>query len=454
MIRNSEELSSKGNAKGRKAILDIIEYALDQVNSYNLIRDLVKFQDYLKIGSLTFDLDKVKNLFVVGGGKQVTFAAAALEDVLGDRISKGIVVEKRGWGCRTRRIRVVEGGHPIPDRGSISGAEEIIRVSKEADKDDLVIVCVTGGCTSLTTLPPKGITLEEVVKVFDLLLRSGAPIEDMNTVRKHLSQVGGGKLSMLIHPAETVGLVAVDEVAGLPWGPTVPDTTTFSDAIHVLTKYSLWNAVPASIQEYLERADPLEDTPKMNDFERNRVRVRNLVFADNKMLCKAAERRAAELGMNASIISTSIEGEAKDAGVVLASIAKEIEKSSRPLKPPCVIIAGGETIVTLTGDHGEGGRNQELALAAALKIAGSKRTVIASIGTDGTDGPTDIAGGIVDGYTLEEAKHTGIDIFEHLKRHDSASAFRKLGDAIYTENTGTNLMDLMLVYVGEQDNKQ
>jgi glycerate 2-kinase len=449
MIRNSEELSSRGKVKGRKIVLDVIEYALQQVNSYNLVRDLVRLQGNLSIDSLTFNLDRIGNVFVVGGGKQVTFAAAALEDILGDRISKGVVIEKRGWGRRTKRIRVIEGGHPIPDNGSVNGAEEIIGIANEADKDDLVIACVTGGCTSLATLPPKGISLEEVVEVFDLLLRSGAPIEDMNAARKHLSQLGGGKLSMLTHPAEIVGLIAVDEVAGLPWGPTVPDTTTFSDAIGILRKYDLWNTVPASGQKYFERADPLEETPKVDDFERNDIKVHNIVFADNGMLCKAAEKRANALGMNVSIISTSIEGEAKDVGVVLASIAKEVEKYSKPFRAPCILVAGGETTVTLTGDHGEGGRNQELALAAALKIAGSKRTVIASIGTDGTDGTSDIAGAIVDGYTLEESKNTGTDLFQHLKRHDSSSVFRTLGDAIYTENTGTNLMDLMLVYVGE-----
>jgi len=451
MIKNSEKLSSKGNAKGRKIVLDIIEYALEQVNSYNLVRDLIEFQGDLRIDSLVYNPDEINNIFVVGGGKQVTFAAAALEDVLGDIISEGVVVEKRGWGRKTQRIRVIEGGHPIPDIGSINGAEEIIRIANKADRNDLVIVCVTGGCTSLTALPPKGITLEETAEVFDLLLRSGAPIQDVNIVRKHLSQLGGGKLSMLIDPAETIGLIAVDEVAGLPWGPTVPDTTTFLDAIQILTKYDLWNVVPRSIRTCFERADPLQETPKADDFDRRDVRVHNLVFAENGMLCRAAERRASELGLSASILSTSIEGEAKDVGAFLASTAKEVEKNTGPSKPPCLLVAGGETTVTITGDHGEGGRNQELALAAALKIVGSRRTVIASIGTDGIDGTSDIAGGLVDGYTLEEAKNSGLDLFEYLKRHDSSSAFRKLGDAIYTDNTGTNLMDLMLVYVGEQN---
>lgn len=449
IILNSETLSSKGNVQGRKVVLDIIEDALEHVDCYNLTKNLMEFRNNLRIGSLIYDLRKVREIFVVGAGKQVTFVAAAIEDLLEDRICEGLVVEKRGWGCKTRRIAVVEGGHPIPDEDSVNGAQEIARIARRAGEGDLVIVCVTGGCTSLAALPPKGVTLEEVREVFDLLLRSGAPLQDMNTVRKHLSQIGGGKLSMMVHPAETVGLIAVDELAGLPWGPTVPDTTTFSDAMHVLRRYDLYDKVPLSVMSYLERADPLEETPKRSDFERNGVRARNLIFAENGMLCRAAEARAIELGMTGAIVSTSVEGEAKDVGAVLASISREIESNARPFEPPCILIAGGETTVSITGDSGEGGRNQELALAAALKIAGSKRTVMASIGTDGTDGPTDIAGAIVDGYTLRSASEVGIDLFEQLKRHDSSYVFRKLNDAIYTGNTRTNLMDLMIVYVGK-----
>jgi len=450
MIKNVDQLVSKGNVQGRKTVLDVVEHALEQVNSYNLVKELVKFQEDLRIGSLTYDLSKIDEVFVVGGGKQVTFVAAALEEVLGDRISEGLVVEKRGWGRKTNRITMVEGGHPLPDNGSVKGAKEIARIAEKADENDLVIVCVTGGCTSLITLPPNGLTLEDVREVYSLLLKSGAPIEDMNTVRKHLSRLGGGKLSMLIHPAELVGLIAIDEVVGLPWGPTVPDTTTFSDAVNVLLRYDLWDKVPEPARKCLERADPVEETPKRSDFERAGVRIHNLVFAENKMLCRAAEKRAVELGLNAAIISTLIEGEARDVAAVLVGVAKEIERNDRPFKAPCILIAGGETTVNIVGEPGEGGRNQELALAAAWRIAGSERIVLASIGTDGTDGPTDIAGAIVDGYTLDRAGKMGINLPERLKRHDSSPIFRKLSDAIYTENTGTNLMDLMIVCVAKQ----
>ena len=447
IIRNWDELTSKGNIHGRETVLKIVEGSLEQVNSYDLVKEQIKLDDGLRIGPLKYDLKKIENIFVIGGGKQVTFVASALEDVLQDRIRGGVVVEKKGWGCKTKRIKVVEGGHPIPDQSSVKGAEEIVRIATRAEKDDLVVVCVTGGCTSLTMLPPERITLEDAREVCRLMLNSGAPIEDMNTVRKHLSQMGGGKLSILAHPAEVVSLVAVDEVAGAAWGPSVPDTTTFSDAKRVLIRHDLWAKVPSSVRDYFERSDVREETPKSSDFGRMGVRAHHVIFSENGMLCRAAERKASELGLRAVTISTSVEGEAKDVGVVLASIAREIEKNEQPFKPPCALVAGGETTVTIIGKHGEGGRNQELALAAALKIAGSKKITIVSVGTDGTDGPTDIAGAIVDGYSLENATSAGIDLVECLKAHDSSNAFRRLHDAIYTGDTGTNLMDLMIIYV-------
>jgi glycerate 2-kinase len=446
IIRNWDELTSKGNVQGREIVLKIIEHALEDVNSFYLVKKNVKVNNELTIGPLKYDLTRIDDIFVVGGGKQVTFVASALEEILGQRISEGVVVEKKGWGCKTRAIRVVEGGHPIPDNGSVEGAEEIVRIVKKAKENDLVIVCVTGGCTSLTMLPVEGITLEDTRIVSQLMLETGAPIEDMNTVRKHLSQVAGGKLAMLTD-AELVSLIAVDEVAGVPWGPTVPDTTSFSDAKHVLIRYDLWAKVPDSVRDLFERADMLQETPKAIDFERTRIKAQHSVFAENKILCRAAERKSTELGLAGATISTSIEGEAKDVGIVLASIAREIERNGKPFNPPCVLVAGGETTVTLRHAHGEGGRNQELTLAAALKIAGSKKITVASIGTDGTDGPTDIAGAIVDGYTLERSEELRVNMLEGLEKHDSSNVFRKLGDAVYTSNTGTNLMDLIVIFV-------
>lgn len=428
-------------------MLDIAESAISEVSFYDLIKRQVRLDDTLRVGSRSYDLDNIGDIFVVGGGKYVSYVAAALEDILQDRISAGIVVEKEGCGSETKRIVVTHGGHPLPDASGADGANEVVKLVRRADEDDLVIVCVTGGCTSLLTLPPNGITIEEVREVFDLLLRSGAPIEDVNTVRKHLSRLGGGKLTMLVRSAEILSLIAMDEVAGLPWGPSVADSTTFVDAIGVLKTYGLWENVPDSVRNYFEKADPAEETPKSGDFARAGARNSNVIFAHNGFLCEAALRRATELRFRTVIVSTGIEGEAKHVATVLASMAKEIEKNSRPLAPPCVLIAGGETTVTITDERGRGGRNQEFALAAALKITRSENIVVASIGTDGTDGPTDIAGAIVDGYTLDQAESAGIDGFQQLKRHNSSYVLANVNDAIYTYDTKTNLMDLIILFV-------
>src|SRR5208337_371475 len=318
ILRNWNELATKGNVRGREIVLKVIDYALEQVDSTNLVKEQVRLDGSLRIGSLKYDLREIENIFVVGGGKQVTFVASALEEILGERIHEGIVVEKKGSGCRTKTIKVIEGGHPIPDNGSIEGAKEILRLVKEAKKSDLVIACVTGGCTSLTMLPPEGITLEDVRIVSQLMLNCGAPIEDMNTVRKHLSQLGGGKLAVTARSAELVSLIAIDEVAGAPWGPTVPDTTFFSDARRVLRWYELWDKAPTSVRDYFEKADMLQESPKATDFERMKLKTQLVVFAENKMLCQAAERKAAELGLRAATISTTIEGEAKDVGLIFA----------------------------------------------------------------------------------------------------------------------------------------
>jgi len=453
IIGNTNELISKGNSSGRKIILDIIESAIEHANFYSLLRERIRIDGALRIDSLYYDLETIDEIFVVGAGKNVSFVAAAVEEILGDRISEGAVVEKRGWGRKTKKIVVLEGGHPLPDEGSVRGAQNMINIADKADEDDLVIACVTGGCTSLLALPPDEITLDETRETFELLLKSGATVEEMNAVRKHLSRTAGGKLSVILHPAEILSLIGVDEVVGRPWGPTVPDTTYFADAIRVLKRYDLWDSTPKSVRTYFENADPRHETPKVDDFDRMGIRNQNVIFANNEMLCRAAETRAKELGVSSAILTTRLEGEARDVAIVLMSIAKEISTNARPFAPPCVLIIGGETTVTIRGESGVGGRNQELSLAAAIEIAGDKNVVIASIGTDGTDGPTNVAGAIVDGYTMDQIKRQHVDPFQALKMHNSSFVFSKLGDAIRTDDTGTNLMDLVLVYVGTAEIK-
>jgi len=448
IIKNMDELLSKGNREGRRVALEILEHALKRVNAYNAVKNAIRLKDdELKIGEFRYDLSKLRNIYVLGAGKATFEIAKALEDILQDRIKRGVIIEKRGRREKLNRIKVFEAGHPIPDEAGMRGAIEVAKLAKEADEGDLVLVAVTGGCSALMPLPAEGLTLEDKRRVTDLLLRCGARLDEINTVRKHLSAIKGGRLALMIHPAEMVNLIVIDEVAGKPWGPTIPDTTTFKDAVEVLKKYNLWDTVPPAVRLHLEKAESNTETPKPEEFEAIGVKSKTLILARNADACETAAEKAEKLGYRASILTTVLEGESKDVGVVLSAVAKEVESKGRPIKPPCVIISGGETTVTIDGDAGEGGRNQELTLSASLKIAGNERIVIASLGTDGTDGPTDIAGAIVDGYTVSRAEAMGVNIEHELKKHNSSPVFRMLKDAVYTGPTGTNVMDIQVIVV-------
>jgi glycerate-2-kinase len=449
IIKNRDELLSHGSRDGRRIVLDVLESAICAMDGRKLVRESVAMEgDSLRVGCLMFDLSKIGDVYVIGGGKGSSSIAEGLEEILGSKIKKGLIIEKVGQGRQLKWVDVREAAHPVPDEDGVRATKEILEIADNANANDLVFVCVSGGCSALMTLPVDGITLDDVRELTEQLLMCGAPLRDINTVRKHISQVMGGRLAIRAHRAQTVGLIIVDEVEGLPWGPTVPDTTTFQDALHVLKKYRLLDAVPVSVRQHLEKENPEQESPKLLDFQRAKVKVHNLVLANSESICEAAQKRVEELGCNAMILSAVLEGESREAGTMLACIAREVEEHMRPLHPPCVLIVGGETTVTIRGPHGEGGRNQEFALAASMKIEGSRKTVIASVDTDGTDGPTDAAGAIADGYTAERARKMKMDVYENLAKHNSYQIFRQLEDAIFTRPTGTNVMDLRLAYIG------
>jgi glycerate-2-kinase len=448
LIKNSEELLLKGNIKGRRVALQVLEYALKKVDTYNAVKRIIGVEeDRLFVGEIEYELLKLHNIYVLGAGKSSFEIAKALENTLQERIKDGVIIEKRGMGKKLSKIRVFEAGHPIPDESGLEGAVEIAKLANQVDEGDLVFLAITGGCSALMPLPAEGLTLEDKKTVNRLLLKCGAAIEEINTVRKHLSKIKGGRLALMIHPAEMVNLIVMDEVAGKPWGPTISDETTFEDAVAVLIKYNLWEIIPENVRIHLENADKKSDTPKEEEFEALGVKASTFILTSNADACEAAAEEAERFGYNASILTTSLEGESKDVGIALSTVAREVESECRPIKSPCVIVSGGETTVTMIGEVGEGGRNQELALSASLKIAGSKHIVLASLGTDGTDGPTEIAGAIVDGYTVSRAQQIGLDLVSELKNHNSSYVFKKLGDALYTGPTGTNVMDLQVIVV-------
>jgi len=444
-VRNVQEL--------RRTALDIFGAALKAVDPAEAIRRHVHREgSFLKAGSSTFDLSQIRNIFVVGAGKASAPMGAALEEILQDRITEGLLVTKYGHLGPVRRIRLLEAGHPVPDEAGLQAARAILDLVERAGEGDLVIVLISGGGSALLPSPVEGVTLEEKQKLTGLLLACGATIKEINAVRKHLSRIKGGRLAQVAFPAKVLALILSDVVGdpldAIASGPTAPDPTTFTTAFEILRSYRLLDQVPSSILKHLEAGleGRIAETPKANDplFEG----VANVIVGSNLLALLAAKARAEELGLRTLILSSSIEGETREVAKVHGAIAREVRSTGHPIPPPACLVSGGETTVTLKG-RGKGGRNQEFVLAAALEIEGLSKVVVLSCGTDGTDGPTDAAGALADGETLARAKALGLDPTRFLGENDSYHFFQALGDLVITGPTNTNVMDIRLILVGE-----
>ena len=446
-IKNRRQLLSHGLRKEREAALNIIDYALTATDPYRATKELVNLDgQILRIGELQFDLLQKGNIYVLGMGKATFPIAKALEEILSSRISAGIIIVKRGQSGTLNRITIREASHPIPDRDGWLAAQELVVLAKAAKKGDVVLCAITGGSSALAPLPVPGISLQDKRRVTELLLNSGATIREINAVRKHISRIKGGRLAQAIFPATVINLT-VSDVTGDPLdyitGPTVPDTSTFTDAIAALERHNLVGKVPKSVLNYLQTATPEMETPK--DF--SGLPVYSFILVKSKAICEAAAEKARILGHSPMILSSCLESDSREAGSIFTAIAREIQSYQRPLPPPCAIIAGGETTVVIHDKPGQGGPNQEFVLGAALKLNESDRAVIAAIDSDGTDGPTDIAGGIVDASTVTRASEQKLNIFAQLTCHNTSHVLQKLGDAIITGHTGTNVNDLKLMLV-------
>lgn len=452
MSRMLPNLPPEAERKRRRAIaLNLVNAALAAVEpAAALKRQLRLVGDRLQVGDRTYDLRRYRRVLVVGGGKAGAPMAQAVEAILGDRISAGIVNVKYGYTAPTRIVELNQAGHPIPDEKGVAGAQKMADLVRGATEDDLVIALISGGGSALTVLPSPGISLADKRRLTDALLRSGANINEMNAVRKHLSQVKGGGLARLAYPAEIITLMLSD-VVGSPLdviasGPTVPDTSTFQDAWAVLESHGLVEELPKSIADQLRAglAGEAPETPKPGDAIF--ARCHNVVIASNEIAAQAAVEQARQDRLNPLLLSTFVEGEAREVARVVAGIAKEMAYSGNPVRPPACVVLGGETTVTVKG-HGLGGRNQELALAAAVQIAGLPDATILTLATDGSDGPTDAAGAIVDGDTCRRARELGLDPQQFLADDDSYHFFQRLGDLVITGPTNTNVNDLTFVLV-------
>jgi glycerate 2-kinase len=435
----------------RKDAEAIFRSGVKAVDPVKAIGRHVRRQDeILKVGGKDYNLKYFSRVIVVGVGKASAAMAQSLEELLGDRLKEGLVQVKYGHSLPLRKIRIVEAGHPVPDKSGIEGAHQIVQLVKSATEKDLLIFLISGGGSALLPSPVEGLTIEDEQHTTQILLESGANIHEINAIRKHISQVKGGRLARLAYPATLVSLflsdVIGDNLDSIASGPTVPDSSTFGDCVHILEKYRIKNQLPSAVREHLEKGmrGEVEETPKADDpaFKH----TQNMIIGSNILALKAAKSNADELGYNSLILSTFIEGETREVAKVHAAIAKEILKRDLPVRRPACIISGGETTVTIRG-KGLGGRNQEFVLAAAIDVDGLEDVVILSGGTDGTDGPTDAAGAIADGLTVKRAKSMGLDPKRYLRENDSYHFFQALGDLLITGPTFTNVMDLRLVIV-------
>ena len=454
-IKNREELVRNGETqldrKARDLALKSLEAALKAVDPKQIMKSKLSLKDStLSIEDYVFDLNKFRNVYVVGGGKASGSMAEALEQILGKRITCGLVNVPHGAESKTSIIELHGASHPVPDEAGVTGARRMLEIADLADKDDLVICLISGGGSSLMPLPRGNVSLADKKEITEALLKSGATINEINTVRKHISDFKGGWLAKKAYPATVLNLILSD-VMGDPLdfiasGPTVPDSTTFSEAVEVLKKFNLWIGAPVSIREVLSDGVKglIPETPKTDDDAFKNVH--NVIVGNNRLSSLVALERLKSAGLNTLLLTATLEGEARQVGIVLASIAKEVLVSGNPVSKPAGIIAGGETTVIVTG-KGKGGRNQEIALAAAAKLRRLDGTVIASLSTDGIDGPTHVAGAIVDGKTLVRAAEVGLSPEKFLADNDSYHFFSKLGDLIFTGPTGTNVNDISVIVV-------
>jgi hydroxypyruvate reductase len=433
----------------RRHAREILQAALRAADAEESVRRTLRREgELLVVADVRLDLREFRRVWVVGFGKASARMARAVEEVLGDRVDGGVVVTKHGHGVPLRRVRVLEASHPLPGPEGEAAARQLVDLVGAAADTDLVVCVVSGGGSALLPLPAEGVTLEDKVAVTDLLLRSGATITEVNAVRKHLSAVKGGWLARMAHPARVVGLVVSDVLGNrldaVASGPLSPDPTTYADALAVLRRYGLLDRAPARVRERLERgaAGGLPETPKPGDPVFERVTLR--VVASVVDAAEAARLAAQRLGYGALLLTTSLEGEAREVGRVVAALAREEALRGGPVPRPACLLFGGETTVTVRGS-GRGGRNQELALAAALAVEGLDGVLVASFATDGSDGPTDAAGAFADGQTAPRARSLGLDPEGYLAANDSYTFFNTLGDLLRTGPTGTNVNDLVLV---------
>lgn len=439
-----------------RQLLEVFDAAVSAVDPFAaVVRALRVERNMLRAGGSACDLDAFDRVVIVGAGKAAAAMAAAAEQVLGDRITRGLVVVKHGTAGTLGKTEQVEAAHPIPDESGLRGTQRILELVRGADEKTLVICLISGGGSALLLAPLPGITLDDKQRATALLLKAGATIDELNAVRKHLSAVKGGRLAQLAHPATVVTLILSDVIGDrldvIASGPTTADSSTFADAAAVVRRYGLETAMPPSVAAFLRRGEAGQEPETAKSGDPRLRRTTNVVVASNAHALAAAMERATTLGWRPEMLTAALQGEARDAARVLAQRALGVRDGLESHERRC-LLSGGETTVTVQG-NGTGGRNQELALAFALEIDGRDGITLLSAGTDGIDGPTDAAGAMVDGSVVRTARELHMEPESFLRDNDSHTFFQQLdartGDThlLVTGSTGTNVMDLQLVLI-------
>ena len=427
---------------------ELFREGLKKVDPYLIIKESLRVEGgKIRVGEDSFP---VGDIWVVGAGKASAVMGKAVEEILGGYIKKGIIVTKDGHGIPLKYIEVREASHPLPDERGLESAREILHLAQERKEGDTLLVLISGGGSALLPLPWEGITLEEKQEVTRLLMEGGADIEELNTVRKHLSRIKGGRLSLAAYPARIITLAISDVIGDYPHliasGPTVPDPSTFQEAREILKRRGVWDKLSTELREHFHKGceGKIPETPKGKEkcWERNHY----YILANNRKILETIKEKAEEKGIRTVIISSTLRGEARELAKFYAALGEEIRKFNRPFSPPVLILGGGETTVTVRG-KGKGGRNQELALAVSIEGKKMGEFTFLSIGTDGTDGPTDAAGAWVNQETYGKALKKEIIPEKFLENNDSYSFFQKMNSLILTGPTGTNVMDIHLLYL-------
>lgn len=460
-IKNGQEITSHGSGDAKEKALALTDGVLQKLDARKRLHQMMRREENLLIiGSRTFNLDQFEHIYAFSSGKAGNHIARAFEDILGDYLSLGITIIKlKDEQDVYQKTEVYVGGHPLPNEEGIRGCQRMIDVAEQMGPKDLLLLGLTGGCSALMGYPVKGTTLEDLKEATDVMLKSGMWVMDINDIRGHLSRMSRGRLGQHIKGAkilcfeiwDAVGLDDITDysepvpIMGTPVGY---DTITFEDIKSIIHKYHIEDKLPKNIANYLLHYDPAEETPQemTNDVDYYIVNT----LPDS---CKAALAVAQEMGIDAHILTTYTEGESKDFGTFMGTLAKEIIKNNRPFQAPCFVISAGETTTSIEDNSvikGHGGPSQEMAAAFALAADGLKNTCLLSIDSEGTDGTTPVAGGITDGTSLQTALARGLDLRKTLAEHATYEALKLMGDTVLTGNTGTNLCDFNVLYVGSQ----